>query len=585
MIKAFRIHPSPFVTTGFLLAFVLLVSFLYGAPMLVSQADEGGESEQDSTTRCGFFWDDCSCDNSCSTPSPTASPIPTVNPCDNYPNLPGCAPPPPPSTVTSTEEPTPVETEQPTEEPTEVPTEDPSTTLPVPRAPTGLTVQARGLKNITLRWNARSGTARYQVDSGVENRNGHSQHNASGTVKTVGGLKCGTEYTFKVRTYGNGRTVQVGLSGWSVTVDATTSACMQITVTASDSAITEGENTVFTITSRPAPASAMTVRFDVGVTEDFVRGHTFARDTEAASSPAGPPSVYFRPNRSSVSFEVLTMDDTVDESNGSVTYAITGADRYGGYVKGSPSTATVTISDNDPPTPTAFPTATPTNLAPAPTSITISDATETSLKVEWSRVSVDYFYKVEKKKAGGSWGDVEVDIQALTITAIGLDCNSYYYLRVSTKGNGSPYNSTHYDQPSTEKSLKTLACPVTPPTTNPNPSPSPTPGNPTFTPTLLYNGVPFNGLGDGQDMSVFDARVLTLKITDGMGSSPTANYQFRVHTTYAETGFQFNDVGGLCDYMGTIPEASNWDTAVNPMNVYVIRCDLGDENNNGFSVY
>ena len=337
------------------------------------------------------------------------------------------------------------------EEPTEVPTEEPSTTLPVPRAPTGLTVQARGLKNITLRWNARSGTARYQVDSGVENRNGHSQHNASGTVKTVGGLKCGTEYTFKVRTYGNGRTVQVGPSGWSGTVDATTSACMQITVTASDSAITEGENTVFTITSRPAPASAMTVRLDVGVTGDFVRGHTFDRDTEAASSLAGPPSVYFRPNRSSVSFEVLTMDDTVDESNGSVTYAITGADRYGGYVKGSPSTATVTIRDNDPPTPIPPTTATPTNLAPAPNSVNIFDATESGLRVEWSRVENGPFYKVEKKKDGGSWGDVEVDIQALTITAIGLDCNSYYYLRVSTKGNGSPYNSTHYDQPSTEK--------------------------------------------------------------------------------------------------------------------------------------
>ena len=43
MIKALRIHPSPFVTTGFLLAFVLLVGFLYGAPMITSQADDGDE--------------------------------------------------------------------------------------------------------------------------------------------------------------------------------------------------------------------------------------------------------------------------------------------------------------------------------------------------------------------------------------------------------------------------------------------------------------------------------------------------------------------------------------------------------------
>lgn len=456
-----------------------------------------------------------------------------------------------------------------------------TTTLPSPSAPTGLTVQTEGLDFITLRWNARSGTGKYEVDSGADNKNGDRQHTAYGTVKTVGGLKCGTDYTLKVRTYGDERTVQEGPSGWSGTVEGTTSACMRISVTVSDSAITEGGETVFTITSSPAPASAMTVELNVDETGDFVKGHTFARDAQTSSSSAGPPSVYFRPNRGSVGFEVSTTDDSVDEPNGSVTYSITGADRYGGYVKGSPSTATVTIRDNDPPPPlrpTAAPPATPSNLAPAPNTVTILDATESTLKIEWSRVAYNYLYKVEKKKgAGGSWNDVDDGIQVLTVTATGLDCHSYYFFRVSAKGNGTPHSSTHYGPTSTEKSLKTLACSGTPPT--------PTPNNPTFTATLLHNGVAFNGLGDGQDMSVFDARVLTLKITDGMGNSPTANYEFRVRTTYAETGFQINDVGGLCNYTDTIPEASNWDTAINPMNVYVIRCDLGDESNNGFSVY
>ena len=85
-------------------------------------------------------------------------------------------------------------------------------------------------------------------------------------------------------------------------------------------------------------------------------------------------------------------------------------------------------------------------------------------------------------------------------------------------------------------------------------------------------------------MSVFDARVLTLKITDGMGNSPTADYQFQLDTNYSDSGFQINDVGGLCNYSGTIPETSNWETGVNPINIYVIRCALGEENNVGFTV-
>ena len=42
-----RIHPSPFVTAGFVLAFLLLVAFLYGLPMLTSLADDGKGSNGD----------------------------------------------------------------------------------------------------------------------------------------------------------------------------------------------------------------------------------------------------------------------------------------------------------------------------------------------------------------------------------------------------------------------------------------------------------------------------------------------------------------------------------------------------------
>ena len=108
MLKALRIHPSPYVTAGFLVAFCMLLAFLYGLPMLTSQADEGDdEPPTGKSLECSFFPEQCACNpNYCPTSTPT--PTPTVDPCDVDPQAIGCSAPtpapttPPPATAKPT---------------------------------------------------------------------------------------------------------------------------------------------------------------------------------------------------------------------------------------------------------------------------------------------------------------------------------------------------------------------------------------------------------------------------------------------------------------------------------------------------
>lgn len=57
--KALRIHPNPFVTAGFLVAFCMLLAFLYGLPMLTSMADEREDEDATGTwQRPGCHYDE-----------------------------------------------------------------------------------------------------------------------------------------------------------------------------------------------------------------------------------------------------------------------------------------------------------------------------------------------------------------------------------------------------------------------------------------------------------------------------------------------------------------------------------------------
>ena len=75
--KALKIHPNPFVTAGFLVACCMLLAFLYGFPMLTSQADEGeDEDASGQSLECDYNPQPRACDVRYCTPAPTPTPRP-----------------------------------------------------------------------------------------------------------------------------------------------------------------------------------------------------------------------------------------------------------------------------------------------------------------------------------------------------------------------------------------------------------------------------------------------------------------------------------------------------------------------------
>ena len=107
----------------------------------------------------------------------------------------------------------------------------------------------------------------------------------------------------------------------------------EVSISARQSSVTEGDDIMFDVTANPAPKSDLKV--DVSVTESgfFITG-------------LRPRSVTIPENGSTASFTVRTRNDRVDESDGSVTASIR-EDEDELYVVGSPSSKTVTVKDND----------------------------------------------------------------------------------------------------------------------------------------------------------------------------------------------------------------------------------------------
>ena len=107
-----------------------------------------------------------------------------------------------------------------------------------------------------------------------------------------------------------------------------------ITISRSQSSITEGQSARFTLTASPAPSSNLTVSVRVTQSGSFISG-------------TAPTSVRISSGRTTASFTVGTSNDNVIERSGSITAQV----RSGtGYNVGSPSSASVTVNDNDKPT-------------------------------------------------------------------------------------------------------------------------------------------------------------------------------------------------------------------------------------------
>ena len=208
--RIFRIHPSPFVTTGFLLAFVLLVGFLYGFPMMVSQADDNGEtgSEGERSLECDFNPQSCACNVQYCQPPPSPT-------CTN-----------PHECTQSTPEPTPIDcngpfhpscftaTPIPTPEPTTPPPTTPPPTTPPPTtrppilnpyiAPTRLTGNSNNCDDatcdITLSWDSNSQVSEWTATrkNGPRPVDWTLVDRVSTNSVTDTDLRCGPTYQFRV---------------------------------------------------------------------------------------------------------------------------------------------------------------------------------------------------------------------------------------------------------------------------------------------------------------------------------------------------------------------------------------------------
>ena len=99
-------------------------------------------------------------------------------------------------------------------------------------------------------------------------------------------------------------------------------------------AVTEGSDAVFTIAADLAPHADLNVQFAISESGGFV----------AAADTGSGKSVTLAKGASSVTFDVETIGDTVDEASGSVTLTLAGGT---GYVLGSNKSAGIGILDDD----------------------------------------------------------------------------------------------------------------------------------------------------------------------------------------------------------------------------------------------
>ncbi|MCY4131696.1 MAG: hypothetical protein OXF39_03515 [Nitrospira sp.] len=134
--------------------------------------------------------------------------------------------------------------------------------------------------------------------------------------------------TLRHRALGGGYSaVQKNLA---VTIDDTTTA-PTVTITG-DSAVSEGTAASFTVSANPTPAVNLTVDLTVNQSGDF-----------AASGETGNKTVTIDTS-GSATYTVPTVNDDIDEVDGSVTVTV---DDGTGYTVGSTSSATVNVNDND----------------------------------------------------------------------------------------------------------------------------------------------------------------------------------------------------------------------------------------------
>ena len=130
-----------------------------------------------------------------------------------------------------------------------------------------------------------------------------------------------------------------------------------VTIAADTTPITEGASAAFTLTRQGNTSTALTVNVAVSQQGDYISG-------------TAPTTVSFGAGNATASLSVATVDDRVDEDNGSITATLQSGT---GYTAGTQGSAAVTVEDND----TAGVTINPTSLT-----VTEGDAAGSSYTVK-----------------------------------------------------------------------------------------------------------------------------------------------------------------------------------------------------------
>ena len=137
-------------------------------------------------------------------------------------------------------------------------------------------------------------------------------------------------------------TVQAG-SGYTVGNPASGTVAVRdddlpppvVTIAAKAESVTEGGDAVFTLTADRAPDSDITVTLAVSETGD---------GDHVAAADEGPATATIPKDATEASFSVATVNDAVDEPDGTVAVAVTAC---AGCTAGDPASASVTVRDDD----------------------------------------------------------------------------------------------------------------------------------------------------------------------------------------------------------------------------------------------
>ena len=243
---------------------------------------------------------------------------------------------------------------------------------------------------------------------------------ATAVVPTDGSIK--VSYTQPTTDNNNRIEDAAGLETDSFSNQAVTNNTLPtVTITAGTSPVTEGTDATFTVTSNTvAPSAGLTVNLTVAESSngDYV-----------ASGDEGDKTATISSGDTTATHSVTTQNDSVDETNGSVTVTVkTGT----GYTVGSGSSATVNVNDNDPTAPCAASTVDFWDES----NITVS-STHNTISVSATNNGLNSTIALCKTGSASIHRTASVATVNPSHTFTGLDADTQYWARVGNSATGT----------------------------------------------------------------------------------------------------------------------------------------------------